>query len=448
MPDLKKLRRLPKAADLTHIQPDLHVLAVPIGALSGHPGNPRLHGDANRKAIAGSLRKYLQRKPVVANMTEQGLLIEAGHGVYGEMLAAGAQYVAVTVVHDDPVHALGYMIADNRTGDLSEDDPEKLAPILRQLIEAGEDVEEAGWDPEAVNALLKGAEPDSGDDGKPTPEPQVDRAGELQKEWQTEAGQLWLIPSKTGVGVHRVLCGDSTKEEDVARLLSGLSPVMMETDPPYGIDYSKLKDGIPRPGFRNHQEQFGDIENDDLTDGAALQAFLERMIRAAIPFMRPNAAFYFWHPMLTQGTFFAAAAAAADILIHRQIIWVKPGFVLTRSGMYHWRHELCFYGWMRGNKPAWYGDKSQTSVWDDFGRDSDHGMHPTQKPIELFLRPMKNHVKHGEWVYEPFGGSGSQLLAAERHGCLAATMEIAPKYVAVILQRAKDAGLQPRLADV
>jgi len=153
--DLKKLRKLPKGADLSHIQPDLRDKAVPITALSGHPDNPRKHPDANKQAIAGSLRKYLQRKPVVANVTEKGLRIEAGHGVYGEMLAAGAQYIAVTVVEDDAITELGYMLADNRTGDLSEDDPEKLAPVLRQLIDAGEEVEEVGWDEQELKRLFK-----------------------------------------------------------------------------------------------------------------------------------------------------------------------------------------------------------------------------------------------------------------------------------------------------
>lgn len=154
----KTLRKLPKGADLSHIHPDMHVLAVPITALSGHPDNPRKHPDANKKAIAGSLRKYLQRKSVVVNLTPQGLRIEAGHGVYGEMLAAGSQYIACTIVEDDPVTELGFMLADNRSGDLSEDDPEKLAPILRQLIDAGEDVEEIGWDDAAVRELLVGEE--------------------------------------------------------------------------------------------------------------------------------------------------------------------------------------------------------------------------------------------------------------------------------------------------
>lgn len=124
----------------------------------------------------------------------------------------------------------------------------------------------------------------------------------------------------------------------------------------------------------------------------------------------------------------------ADILIHRQIVWVKPGFVLTRSGMYHWKHELCFYGWRKGHQPPWYGDKSQVSVW-EIGRDNDHGQHVTQKPIELFARPILNHSRMGEVVYEPFTGSGSQFIAAEQTKRCCYGLEIEPAYCDLIVRR-------------
>jgi ParB-like chromosome segregation protein Spo0J len=160
----EELRRLPEGADLSYIQPDLRVLAVPIAALKPNPTNPRLHPDANRKAVQGSLRKYLQTKSVVANMAS-GMQIVAGHCLYGEMLSMGAEYIACTIVNYDPVTELGYLLADNRTGDLSEDDPEKLAPALRALLDAGEDVEEIGWDEASVRALLEGAEEAGEDSG-------------------------------------------------------------------------------------------------------------------------------------------------------------------------------------------------------------------------------------------------------------------------------------------
>jgi DNA modification methylase len=208
---------------------------------------------------------------------------------------------------------------------------------------------------------------------------------------------------------------------------------LMNTDPPYGVDYAKLKKGMP--GFTS-LDRDGPIENDELTDGPALQAFLESVIRVAVPHLTERPAFYLWHPMLTQGTFFAAAAAAAaaDILIHRQIIWVKPQMVLTRSGMYHWKHELCFYGWIRGKQPPWYGDKCQVSVW-ELGETTRDRVHPTQKPVALFAPPMTNHTHEGDLCYEPFSGSGSQIIAGTQLNRRVFAMEVAPAYVDVCVAR-------------
>jgi DNA modification methylase len=112
--------------------------------------------------------------------------------------------------------------------------------------------------------------------------------------------------------------------------------------------------------------------------------------------------------------------------------------------MYHWKHELCFYRWRRGHQPEWYGDKSQVTVW-EISRDDGHGCHPTQKPVELFARPMQNHLKECEVAYEPFAGSGSQFVAAEQTGRRCFGIEIEPRYVAVCLERLAGMGLEPKL---
>lgn len=134
----------------------------------------------------------------------------------------------------------------------------------------------------------------------------------------------------------------------------------------------------------------------------------------------------------SQGFFAAAAAAAAQLLVHRQIIWVKPSLVLGH-GDYHWRHELCFYGWHEGHRAKWLGDRSQTTVW-EVGRENDH-IHPTQKPCELFERPMRFHTVPGDVCAEPFSGSGTQFIAAEKTGRRCFGMEIEPRYVDVIVRR-------------
>jgi len=294
------------------------------------------------------------------------------------------------------------------------------------------------YDAEARKAVLKASLADA-EDG-----PSVNPTDELRAKWKTESGQLWVIKSATGDGEHRLLCGDSTSAADVSRLMAGQKAAILQTDAPYGVDYSKTKTGIPRSGFVDHGERWGDIANDEL-QGDGLCAFLTAALRAAEPHIDDDAAFYMWHPSLEASEQFRAAMEALGLLIHRQIIWKKPGFVLTRSGMYHWAHEPCFYGWKRGSQPPWYGDKSQTSVW-ECGRDSDSGMHPTQKPVELFVRPLNNHTKPGDVCYEPFSGSGSQLLAAEQMGRICHAMEMEPKYVAVALERLSARGLRPELS--
>lgn len=320
--------------------------------------------------------------------------------------------VPVLILDVDEAEANKILATLDPLASLAEADPAKLDSLLRDIDTGSDALQEMLAELAKDNGLYK------------TPEIIEDEVPEPPADPVTKPGDLWLL------GEHRLLCGDSTKAEDVARLMSGGKAVLMNTDPPYGVDYHGLKKGMN--GF-NSLKRDGAIENDELTSGPELQAFLESMIRTAVPHMVANPAFYFWHPMLTQGTFFAAAAAA-DILIHRQIVWVKPRMVLTRSGMYHWQHELCFYGWIRGKPCLWAADKKQTSVW-NCGEALAGRMHPTQKPVELFARPINNHTREGEIVYEPFSGSGPQFIAAEQLGRRCYGLEISAAYTDVCVQR-------------
>jgi DNA modification methylase len=399
------------------MQPNLKIETWPIENVINYARNARLHSDGQVAKIAASMKEFGFINPCIVD--PDGILI-AGHG-----RVMAAKLLGINTV---PVIQLGHLtenqikalrIADNQIAlEGASWSPELLRIELNDLQLAGYDMPLLGFDNvQLVNFM---ANVPSGADPEATPEPPVNPV--------SRTGDIWLL------GKHRLLCGDSTKAADVAALMGTEKAVLMNTDPPYGVDYAAVKNGIPRSGFRDIQARGGDIVNDDLTDGVALQAFLEKAIRSAIPHMDERAAFYFWHPMLTQGTFFAAAAAA-DILIHRQIIWVKPHMVLTRSGQYHWRHELCFYGWVRGKQCPWYGNKSQTSVWDDLQVDDIERSHPTQKPTELFERPILNHTRVGEIAYEPFSGSGSQIIAAERQNRRCFALEITAPYVDVAVLR-------------
>lgn len=391
----------------------MKIQSVKIDEISPDPANVRKHSDRNLSAIVASLRKFGQQKPIVVNA--EGIIL-AGNGTYEAAKRLGWDKIDVVRSNLKGSDATGFAIADNRTAELAEWDDTALAETLRALQSEEFDVEAAGWQEDEIDALLEklasdlaGSEPKEIVEDE-VPEPPVDPI--------TKPGDLWIL------GNHRLLCGDSTKAEDVALLMGGAKATICQTDPPYGIAY--VSNAQTKGQAISHVE----IENDEL-DGEKLQAFLESTIRAAVPFLVDNCAFYLWHPMLTQGTFFAAAAAA-DILIHRQIIWCKPSLVFGR-GDYHWQHELCFYGWRKGNRPAFYGERNQTTLW-HIGRETSKE-HPTAKPVAIWEPPFRNHTKEGEIAYEPFAGSGSQFIAAEQLGRKCYGMEISPQYCDVIVKR-------------
>jgi DNA modification methylase len=384
----------------------------PVEAITPYQNNPRRNSQAV-ECVAKSIKEFGFRQPIVVD--EQGVII-VGHTRWKAAKKLGMTTVPVHVAEGlTPAQIKAYRIADNKTNELAEWDLDILPVELKELQALDVRLEDLGFDPHELERIM-------GNDYAGHTDP--DAVPEVQADVISQTGDLWEM------GAHRLLCGDSTKAEDVARVMNGEKAGLMNTDPPYGVDYGGIRDSIRASGRGGIK--YDDIENDEL-NGAALQEFLEKCIRTAVPHLVENPAFYLWHPMLTQGTFFAAAAAAAaDILIHRQIIWVKPSLIMGR-GDYHWRHELCFYGWIRGKRCPWMMGRDQDTVW-EVGREQD-GIHPTQKPIELFMRPIKNHLNQGEICYEPFSGSGSQLIAAEQLGRKCYALEICERYVDVAVRR-------------
>lgn len=392
---------------------------VPLASLTPDPVNARKHGEQNVTTIRHSLRTYGQHRPAVVQVRPDGSrIVRIGNGMVEAARLEGWTELAAIEIAEDDTTATARALVDNQAGILATWDDEILGKLLNS-IEGSVDLASIGFDEKALRKLAE-----SGAYVSPTVGlVDADEVPEPPTEPITKPGDLWVL------GAHRLLCGDSTKAEDVARLMNGEKAVLCNTDAPYGIAYGDLVDSRAAAG--GSDKHYDPLENDEL-DGAALQAFLEKVIRAALPHLGEAPAFYLWHPMLTQGTFFAAAAAAADILIHRQIVWVKPSLILGR-GDYHWRHELCFYGWIRGRRAPWREGRDQTTVW-EVGRESD-GSHPTMKPVELFRRPIVNHTLPGEVVMEPFAGSGPQFIAAEELGRRCYGMEIAPAYCDVVVSR-------------
>lgn len=242
----------------------------------------------------------------------------------------------------------------------------------------------------------------------------------------TRLGDMWIF------GEHRLLCGDSTNVENVARLMQHERAGLMNTDPPYGVSYAN--DERPNPGVAKPR-----VANDGLRD-QQLQMFLESAFHCAVSnALKPEAAWYLWHAHLTQGFF--AAAAAANVVLHRQIIWVKPVLLLGR-GQYHWKHEPCFMGWVEGHQPPDFGEgngeRTQTTVWEIESvptKERKELNHSTPKPVRLFSIPIVKHLARGEVCYEPFAGSGPQYIAAEQHKRKCYGLELNPLYCDVIVER-------------
>ena len=389
----------------------MQIESVPIESLIPYARNARTHSEEQVAQIAGSIREFGFTNPVLID-GDGGII--AGHGrVMGARKLGMEEVPCIRLAHLSEAQRRAYIIADNKLALNAGWDDEMLALEFQDLQGMGFDLELTGFALGDINELL--AELDATPEG----ETDADETPPVQAEAITKPGDVWLL------GKHRIMCGDSTVAADVALLMNGQKAALMQTDPPYGIAY------VANAKSKGQSVSHADIENDDL-DGEKLQAFLEAQIRAALPSLNENCAFYLWHPMLTQGTFFAAAAAAADILIHRQIIWEKPSMVFGR-GDYHWQHELCFYGWRRGNRPPFYGPRNQTTLW-AVGRETSKD-HPTAKPVDLWNPPIENHTKPGEIMFEPFSGSGSQIIAAEQTGRRCYAMELSPNYVDVAVRR-------------
>ncbi|MCX7379886.1 MAG: DNA methyltransferase, partial [Alphaproteobacteria bacterium] len=283
---------------------------------------------------------------------------------------------------------------------------------LARIRDDGFDLASLGFDAASLDALLAGVATDGGDDGAhgdedaEAPGPPSDPV--------TRPGDLWLL------GEHRLLCGDATSAQDVARLLDGKKPHLMATDPPYGVEYD--------PTWRNaagvsDTVRTGRVLNDHRADWREAWALF------------PGDVAYVWHAGRHTRTVLESLEAAG-FTIRSQIIWAKSRLVLGR-GDYHWQHEPCFYAVRDGKTGHWQGARDQTTLWSiGNGGDEDAAtVHSTQKPVECMRRPMINNSEAGQAIYEPFSGSGTTIIAAETTGRACVAMEISPAYCDVAILR-------------
>lgn len=386
---------------------------VPLARLHLSPRNPR-HNDDAVPRVAASIQRFGWQQPIVARASGE---VIAGNARFKAATSLGLAEVPVVWFDGADSDALGYAIADNRTHEFSSWDDAMLAELLQEL--SREDaLEGVGFD-DADLARLEaelelGRAPAIEDPGPQRPPAKA----------VTRTGDVWQL------GKHRLLCGDSTKPEDVARVLAGDRVGLLSTDPPYCVDYT----GNERPAHngKSSGKDWSDVYREvDIED---LGAFLDRVLATNLPHVRERAPVYVWHAHVQQPTI-AAAFERHGILFHQVLIWVKPVATFGRS-YFRWRHEPCAFGWRKGERPQ-HGAATLDSVWeaDWDGKARVHTFHPTSKPTRLFEIPMELHTRAGDAVLEPFNGSGSQLIAAEKLGRRCRALELAAPFVDGTVER-------------
>ncbi|WP_417463291.1 site-specific DNA-methyltransferase [Kordiimonas sp.] len=370
-----------------------------VSDLIPYANNARTHSDAQVAQIAGSIREFGFNNPVLVDGAN-GII--AGHGRVLAARKLGLDNVPVIeLAHLSDAQKRAYILADNRLAENAGWDKALLSLELADLSELGIDLGDLGFDGAELDALFEHGAADAREEETPeVPVTPVSRPGDL---WQ--------------LGPHRLLCGDATDPDAVKRLLNGVTPHLMVTDPPYGVAYD--------PAWRNmtgaaKTKRTGKVLNDDRADWREAWALF------------PGEVAYVWHGALHAGTV-AESLTASGFDIRSQIIWAKERLVLSR-GHYHWQHEPCWYA-VR-NKGNWSGDRKQSTLWAIPNRDQDAAtVHGTQKPVECMRRPILNNSSPGQAIFDPFAGSGTTLIAAESTKRICYGMELDPAYVDVCVLR-------------
>jgi len=390
-----------------------------IGRVRPYERNPRKNDEAV-DAVAASIREFGWRQPIVVD--GEGVII-VGHTRLKAALKLGVRKVPVHVaagLSAEQVKAL--RIADNKTGELATWDLELLPLELAELRAAEFDLSTLGFDMAEVEAMLAPAGNPGNTAADDTPDPPAER------DVVTRPGDMWVL------GRHRLLCGDSTRAADVDRLMEGKRAALVATDPPYLVDYTGQRPDH-EGGNEGGKDWTADYREIDIKDA---DAFFRAVFANVVRVVAPRAAIYCWHAHKRCGVI-QRVWEDLGVLDHQSVVWVKPTPVFGRV-FWHFRHEHCIMGWVQGSKPAHDGDHSMelSSVWelDWEGKARVIGNeHPTQKPVEIFARPMRKHTRPGDVCFEPFSGSGSQIIAGEREGRRVFAVEISPAFVDVAVRR-------------
>ena len=373
---------------------------VNIDKLIPYARNARLHSKEQIKQLRASLREFGFVNPCII---DKDYNIIAGHG---RVMAAKEEGISdipcVFAEHLTDAQKRAYILADNRLALNAGWDDEMLSVELSDLHANAFDLSLLGFSDAEMNKLMGGMENVKDDD--------FDVDAELQKPTLSKPGDLWLL------GNHRLVCGDSTKAETYALLMDGKSANLVVTDPPYNVNYEGTA---------------GKIKNDHMAGDAFYQFLLDAFTQME-KVMAQDASIYVFHAD-TEGLNFRKAFTEAGFYLSGTCIWKKQSLVLGRSP-YQWQHEPVLFGWKKSGKHAWFSDRKQSTIW-EFDKPRKNGDHPTMKPIPLLAYPIVNSSMTGCIVLDPFGGSGSTLIACEQTGRVCRMAELDEKFCDVIVRR-------------
>ncbi len=370
-----------------------------ISELIPYAKNARTHSDEQVAQIAASIREFGFTNPVLLD-GDNGII--AGHGRVAAARKLGLDVVpCIDLAHLNDTQRRAYILADNKLAMNAGWDTDMLGLELGELNGEGFDLSLIGFSDLELQGLLVDRTEGLTDPDE-APEPPADPV--------TTAGDLWAC------GKHRVLCGDCTVATDVETLLAGVVPLLMVTDPPYGVNYD--------PEWRNGASAKGRVKNDDKMDWLAAWSLFAGDVA------------YVWHGY-KQCPKTAIELEESGFDLRSLIVWAKNNAPMGR-GDYHQQHETCWYAVQKTGKGHWTGGRKQSTVWEiDKPMKSETG-HSTQKPVECMRRPIVNNSAPGQPVYDPFLGSGTTMIAAEMEGRQCLGLEIAPEYVDVIVKRWQD----------
>lgn len=408
----------------------LKIEYIDIDLLKPYKKNARKHQQEDVDTIKASIREFGMNDPI-GIWSDNNIIVE-GHGRLQALKELGETTApCIRLDHLTDEQRRAYALAHNKTAELSVWDYDILDSELSDILDI--DMAEFGFEFEDEEAA-DDAEPEEDDYNVNLPEEPKSKLGEIYK-----------------LGRHTLMCGDSTKPEDVALLMQGATADMVLTDPPYNVDYTgKSKDELK-------------IESDNMNDEAFVD-FLTAAFENMEQQLKDGGVFYVWYASMKH-YHFEEALRKAGLEFREQIIWNKSIFTFGRQD-YHWKHEPCFYGWKEGAAHYFIDDRTQSTVFEDKGVDikklnksemaallkelladkvsttvinedkpAANDLHPTMKPIKLMGRLIKNSSRQGEVVLDLFGGSGSTLIACEQLNRECRIMEFDPKYTDVIIDR-------------